>query len=175
MRVCARARGARARARCSSAPAAEAEIVDDVSHVNMLAAMLGVEDGLSHLHVGGLAAPAMKVPARIGAPSANGPGGPGASGPTEVHALTMWEHSPALHQSPRLMRSKRVSRRARKSRGRCTHVVPVHTAQHKRCEVTRREAARDEVGEVQQRVVHANIPVPERGGGSHGRWTAVVQ
>ena len=113
MRVCARARGARARARSSSAPAAEAEIVDDVSHVNMLAAMLGVEDGLSHLHVGGLAAPAMKVPARIGAPSANGPGGPGASGPTEEHALTMGAQ-PRLAPVTRLMRSKRVSRRARK-------------------------------------------------------------
>ena len=79
--MCVRVRVVRVRARSSSAPAAEAEIVDDVSHVSILAAMLGVEDGLSHFHVGGLATPAMKVPARIGARrSANGPGGPGASG-----------------------------------------------------------------------------------------------
>ena len=61
----------------------------------------------------GVARPAILLLAAIGGP---------AEGPARVRARaglrnathSPWEHSPALHQSPRLTRSKRVLRHARK-------------------------------------------------------------
>ena len=100
-RVRARARPRRAGAASRSSAPAEAEIVDDVAHVSILAATLGVEDGLSHLHGGGLARPAVKILAGIhGRTDADGrsarPAQTGREGPARA-ALQWCTHSPWEH------------------------------------------------------------------------------
>ena len=116
--------------------------------VSRPARVLVVEVRLGHRGGIGLA-PAILLLAAIGGPGAS----QSAGGLAERHALPVGAQPRLAPVAPVDALEEGV--KARPEVVVVAHVVPVHTALPERREVARREAARDEVGEAQLRVVRA--------------------